>query len=70
MLLKHGLILATLFCFMWFDTSAKATAPIQITWLANTLQSPHAIAGPIQQWYSSRIGTWVKRHPDVELEVE
>ena len=68
LVLKHGLILATL--FMWFDTNAQAAAPIQITWLANTPQSPHAIAGPIQQWYSSRIGTWAKRHPDVRLEVE
>ena len=70
LVLKHGLILATLFCFAWFNAGAQATAPIQITWLANTPQSPHATAGPIQQWYSSRIGTWTKRHPDVKLEVE
>ncbi len=69
-MLKPGLILATLFCFMWFNTNAHATALIQITWLANTPQSPHATAGPIQQWYSSRVEDWAKRHPDVKLEVE
>jgi multiple sugar transport system substrate-binding protein len=68
LVLRQGLILATL--FMWFDTRAQTTAPIQITWLANTPQSPHAVAGPIQQWYSSRIGAWAKQHPDVKLEVE
>ncbi|MFL5280389.1 MAG: extracellular solute-binding protein [Rhodopila sp.] len=70
LVLKHGLLLATLFYFMWFDTSAQAAASIQITWLANTPQSPHASAGPIRQWYSARIETWVKQHPDVQIEVE
>jgi multiple sugar transport system substrate-binding protein len=68
--LKPGLILAALFCFMWFNANVHATALIQITWLANTPQSPHATAGPIQQWYSSRVEAWARRHPDVKLEVE
>jgi multiple sugar transport system substrate-binding protein len=68
--LKPGLILAALFCFMWFNANVYATALIQITWLANTPQSPHATAGPIQQWYSSRVEAWARRHPDVKLEVE
>jgi multiple sugar transport system substrate-binding protein len=68
--LKPGLILAALFCFMWFNANVYANGLIQITWLANTPQSPHATAGPIQQWYRSRVEAWARRHPDVKLEVE
>jgi len=68
--LKPGLILAALFCFMWLNANGRAATLIQITWLANTPQSPHATAGPIRQWYSSRIAAWARQHPDVELEVE
>jgi multiple sugar transport system substrate-binding protein len=69
-MLKPRLILAALFCFMWFNTDVHAADLIQITWLANTPQSPHATAGPIQRWYTSRVEVWARRHPDVKLEVE
>src|SRR4051794_41923312 len=55
---------------MWFNANVYVTGLIQITWLANTPQSPHATAGPIQQWYRSRVEAWARRHPDVKLEVE
>jgi multiple sugar transport system substrate-binding protein len=45
-------------------------APIQITWLANTTQSPHATAAPIRDWYQSRIDAWTQKHPEVKLEVD
>ena len=49
---------------------AQGAAPIEITWLANTTQSPHATAPPIRDWYQSRIDAWTRAHPEVKLQID
>ncbi len=43
--------------------------PIQITWLASTGQSPHAAESPVKQWFQSKVDAWLKKNPNVRLEI-
>jgi multiple sugar transport system substrate-binding protein len=69
---KRGLIAAATSCALlpvMRVRSEAQDAPITITWLANTTQSPHATAAPIRDWYQSRIDAWSKQHPNVKVDI-
>ena len=44
--------------------------PVELTWLANTGQSPHATAPPIRDWFQGRVDAWQKAHPEVKLDIQ
>lgn len=49
--------------------SADDAAPTRITWLASTGQSPHAADSKAKLWFQAKVDAWLKRHPNVTLDI-
>lgn len=49
--------------------AAEDAAPVTLTWLAATGQSPNSNSPTAKEWYRSRVDSWLEKHPNVKLTV-